>query len=94
MPANLAHVSIFLWVGLGLVAVFVIAQLIQYPRKILFRLVRTAVFGCLFVFAVDWVGQYFHFHLPFNIMTAATAGLLGIPGVAALVALHLWLFQS
>ncbi|MCL6594563.1 MAG: pro-sigmaK processing inhibitor BofA family protein, partial [Alicyclobacillus sp.] len=50
------------------------------------------VLGCLFIYAVNWVGQQFHFHLPLNPVTALTAGFLGIPGLVALVALHLWLY--
>jgi inhibitor of the pro-sigma K processing machinery len=88
------HASLFLWVGLGLIATFVVVQLLRYPRQILGKLVRSAVAGCLFVLAVNWIGGYLHFHLPFNPFTALTAGLLGIPGVLALVALHLWVFPG
>lgn len=84
--------TIYLWIGLGLVAIFVLVQIFQHPKQVFWLIVRTAVMGCLFILAVDWVGQYFHYHLPFNPLTAAAAGLLGVPGVAALIALQLWLY--
>lgn len=84
----------FLWLGGGLIGVFVLAQLLQHPRQIVWKLSKSAVLGCLFVFAVNWIGQYFHYHLPFNAVTALTAGFLGLPGVAALITLQLWLFPA
>ncbi|MCL6516604.1 pro-sigmaK processing inhibitor BofA family protein [Alicyclobacillus sp.] len=80
------------WIGLALVGVFVVAQVVRYPGQVFWWLVKSAALGCLFVFAVNWVGQYLHYHLPFNPITALTAGFLGIPGLAALILLHLWLY--
>lgn len=92
--ANVTKDSLFLWLGGGLIGIFILAQILQHPRQIFLKLVKSAVLGCLFILAVNWVGQYFHYHLPFNAVTALTAGFLGLPGVAALVTLHLWLFPS
>jgi inhibitor of the pro-sigma K processing machinery len=78
-------------IGLFLVGVFVVTQFIRYPGQLLWKIAKSAVLGCLFVFAVNWIGQYFQFHLPFNPITALTAGLLGIPGVIALVVLKAWI---
>lgn len=88
------NTQMYIWVGLVLIGLFVLLQIVKYPKQVLWKLVKTAVLGLLFVFAVNWVGQSFHYHLPLNAFTAATAGILGIPGVAALVALHVWLFPS
>lgn len=85
-------VTVYLWIAGGLVGIFLLAQIFQHPKHSLWLIVRTAVMGCLFILAVDWIGQYFHYHLPFNPLTAVTAGLLGIPGVAALIVMQLWLF--
>lgn len=88
------HESWLLLGGAGLLGLFLLTQVVQYPKKILWTLTKSAVFGVLFVVAVNWVGGYFNFHLPFNPATALTAGFLGIPGVLALVTLHLWVFPS
>jgi inhibitor of the pro-sigma K processing machinery len=87
------NLHIYIWIGLALIAVFVLTQIIHYPKLIAWKIVKTAVVGLLFVFAVNWVGSYFQFYLPLNPLTALTAGILGLPGVAALVALQLWLFH-
>ncbi|MCF8566273.1 pro-sigmaK processing inhibitor BofA family protein [Alicyclobacillus tolerans] len=86
--------QLYLLIGGGLVGVFILTQVIEHPKKIAWTLVKSAVMGCLFVFAVNWVGQYFHYHMPFNPFTALTAGLLGLPGVAALIATQLLLFHG
>ncbi|MCL6600831.1 MAG: pro-sigmaK processing inhibitor BofA family protein [Alicyclobacillus macrosporangiidus] len=83
---------LLLWAGLALMGVFAASQVLRYPGQVFWWVVKSAVLGCLFVFAVNWVGQYVHYHLPFNPLTAMAAGLLGIPGVAALIVLHLWLY--
>ncbi|MCL6626779.1 MULTISPECIES: pro-sigmaK processing inhibitor BofA family protein [Alicyclobacillus] len=86
----MSHTSLYLWAALGLIAVIVLAQAARHPGQVLGKLIRSAAAGCLFVLVVNWLGHYVQFHLPFNPFTALTAGLLGIPGVLALVVLHLW----
>ncbi|GMA50570.1 sigmaK-factor processing regulatory BofA [Alicyclobacillus contaminans] len=81
-------------IGLFLIGVYAVAQVVRYPRQMAWKLVKSAVLGCLFVLAVNWIGGYFHFHLPFNPVTALTAGFLGIPGVAALIVMKLWLVSG
>jgi inhibitor of the pro-sigma K processing machinery len=88
----MSHSQLILWIGAALVALALVAQVVKYPRQVFWKVLKSAAFGCLFIFAVDWVGQYFHYHLPFNPLTALTAGFLGIPGVVALVTLQLWLY--
>jgi inhibitor of the pro-sigma K processing machinery len=91
VEGKLIHGQVLIWAGLALVSVVVLAQLVKYPGKILVWILKSAVLGCLFIFAANWVGQYFHFHLPFNAVTTMIAGFLGLPGLAALVTLKLWI---
>ncbi len=88
------HLSWVWWAVIAAAALFAMTQIVQYPGRIAWRLAKSVVLGLAFVLAVNWVGQYFHYHLPLNAMTALTAGFLGIPGVAALVAMHLWVFPA
>lgn len=88
------HLTWLLWGALILAAFFTITQVVQYPGRIAWKVAKSVVMGCLFILAVNWVGQYFHYHLPFNVLTTLAAGFLGIPGVAALVAMHLWVFPA
>ncbi|MCY0896093.1 MAG: pro-sigmaK processing inhibitor BofA family protein [Alicyclobacillaceae bacterium] len=84
--------SILLWVGGGVLGLLIVAQFFRSPLRGMWMLVKTVVFGCVSIFVINWAGSYVHFHLPFNPATALTAGFLGIPGLAALIALKLWVF--
>ncbi|EPZ53224.1 MULTISPECIES: pro-sigmaK processing inhibitor BofA family protein [Alicyclobacillus] len=86
--------AMWLWVGVIVIVAFLIGQFFRKPGTVAWLIVRNCALGCLFVFAVNWVGTYLHFHLPFNPITALTAGFLGLPGIAALVALKLWVFAG
>ncbi len=83
--------QLLIGIGLFLAGVYVVSQFVRYPGQMFWKLAKSAVLGCLFVLAVNWIGGYFQFHLPFNPITALTAGFLGIPGVAALVVLKAWI---
>jgi inhibitor of the pro-sigma K processing machinery len=84
--------AIWLWVAVVVVVAFLIGQFFRKPGQVAWLILRSIVIGCLFVFAVNWIGSYIHFHLPFNPLTALTAGFLGIPGIVALIAMQLWVF--
>lgn len=86
--------AIWLWVGVIIIVALLIGQFFRRPGQVAWLILRNIALGCLFVFAVNWIGGYAHFHLPFNPITALTAGFLGIPGVAALIAFKLWIFTG
>ncbi|QSO47906.1 pro-sigmaK processing inhibitor BofA family protein [Alicyclobacillus mengziensis] len=85
---------LLLYVGLAAIAGVTLVQVFRHPGLVFWKLAKSAAIGCLFVFAVNWIGQYFHYHLPFNAFTALTAGFLGLPGVGMLVALNVWLYHT
>lgn len=47
--------------------------------------------GALFLFFLNIIGSQFGLHIPINLVTSAVAGLLGIPGTLALVAIEMWI---
>ncbi|MEH7887106.1 pro-sigmaK processing inhibitor BofA family protein [Bacillus sp. JJ1609] len=47
--------------------------------------------GAIFLFFLNAFGTSFGVYIPINIATAAVSGLLGIPGVVALVAIQTWI---
>lgn len=89
-----SHGEAVIWIGAGLLLIFILAQFFKSPGKLVWKLSKSVVVGCFFIFAVNWVGEYLHFHLPFNPATAFIAGILGLPGLAALITLKLWIFTS
>ncbi|MCL6549228.1 MAG: pro-sigmaK processing inhibitor BofA family protein [Alicyclobacillus sp.] len=84
----------WLWVIALLLVLAVASQVLRHPGQIFWKLVKSAGMGCLMVLAVNWIGGYVHYHLPLNPLTVSAAGLLGIPGVAAMVAVHAWMFSA
>ncbi|MCR2823350.1 pro-sigmaK processing inhibitor BofA family protein [Lederbergia panacisoli] len=49
------------------------------------------VIGALFLFFLNAVGNQFGIFVPINFATSAISGFLGIPGVAALAMIQLWI---
>ena len=47
--------------------------------------------GALFLFFLNAFGNYFGIHVPINFVTSAVSGFLGIPGVAALVVIQIFI---
>lgn len=43
--------------------------------------------GALLLFFFNMIGSHFSLHIPINFVTATVSGFLGIPGLAALVAI-------
>jgi inhibitor of the pro-sigma K processing machinery len=49
------------------------------------------VIGALFLFFVNVFGVPLDIHIPINIITAAISGILGLPGIGALIAIKLFI---
>ncbi|MBS4201450.1 pro-sigmaK processing inhibitor BofA family protein [Bacillus sp. FJAT-49732] len=49
------------------------------------------VIGALFLFFLNAIGNQFGLFVPINFATSAISGFLGIPGVAALTMIQLWI---
>ena len=47
--------------------------------------------GALLLFFLNTLGNQFDVHVPINLITSAVSGLLGIPGIFALVAIEMWI---
>lgn len=75
----------------AIVLIYLVSQFLREPGRALMGLLRGLIIGVVALFLVNLVGQAFGFHIALNPATALTAGVLGLPGVAALVVIHLWL---
>ena len=47
--------------------------------------------GAVFLFFLNALGNQFGVHVPINLITSAISGFLGLPGVAALALIQLWI---
>jgi inhibitor of the pro-sigma K processing machinery len=61
------------------------------PIKLLWKIILNSVIGLVLLMVVNYLGAYFAFNLPINIITVLIAGFLGIPGILLLVAFQLLL---
>jgi inhibitor of the pro-sigma K processing machinery len=75
----------------AVVLIYYVSQFMRDPGQSLMGLLRGAIVGVVCLFLINLVGQAFGFHIALNPVTAATTALLGLPGVAALVVIQLWL---
>ncbi|MCX8074943.1 MAG: pro-sigmaK processing inhibitor BofA family protein [Clostridia bacterium] len=73
-----------LFVGI-IIAIIIIAKLLSWPFKLIFKLVANILIGLVLILLVNIFGSPIGLHIPFNTITALVAGILGIPGVILLV---------
>lgn len=78
----------FLAYVLGAVILYVALRLAATPVKETLRLAFNVAVGVVLLLFFNLVGGYFGLHVPLNPVTAAVAGLLGLPGVGLMVALQ------
>ena len=67
------------------VALYVLVKILAAPIKKIFKLLINAVCGFALLFAANFIGGFFDFQIPVNILTCIIAGAFGIPGVIFLV---------
>lgn len=84
--ANVVMAALFLGIIL-----FIIAQLVLKPIKLIWKLLLNSVIGLILLMLVNIAGAYFHFALPINIITILVSGFLGIPGILLLICFQLLL---
>lgn len=61
------------------------------PFRFVGRLVVKLIIGGLLLFFLNIFGTSFGLHVPINAITTVVAGILGIPGIAALVLIKVFM---
>ncbi len=77
-------------VVIGFLVVVAASKSVTRPIRWIGFLALQFVIGGVMLFFVNLVGELAHFHIPINPVTALLAGLLRLPGVAALLVIKLW----
>ncbi len=83
---NMILAGIFL-----LVVIYIGAQLIMKPLKLISKLIINSLIGILLLLIANYGGSFFGFELPINVITILVAGFLGIPGILLLACFQLLL---
>lgn len=73
---------------LCIIAVVIIAKIFSWPFKKILKLVLNIIFGIILILITNIFGESIALHIPFNMVTAAISGFLGVPGVICLIILH------
>ena len=81
----LIAIVILLAVGGGLLGLLL--RLLRKPIKWAFKLLLHVLFGFIYLFLFNFIGAWFGLSLDVSWLSAAVAGVLGIPGVVILLIL-------
>ena len=74
--------------ALGLALLYLIGWLLLVPMKFLWRLLAGSLLGGLALWLINRFGLLIGFSVSVNPFTALVAGLLGLPGIALIIALQ------
>lgn len=72
------------------VALYVLIKILAAPIKLIFKLLINTVLGFLLLFLANFVGGFFDFSIPVNLLTCLISGVFGVPGVIFLAVVILF----
>lgn len=78
------EMGIFLAYACGLLLICFFGKLLLWPVKWILKLVGNSLIGGCILVCVNAVAGIWGFVIPINFITAAIAGLFGIPGIVGL----------
>ena len=85
MTQYLYYIGIALCLALG---VWLIVKVLAAPIKGILKFLLHAALGFVILLAVNLIGGFFNYYIPFTWVTAVVAGIGGIPGVLLLILIH------
>lgn len=74
----------------GLIVVLLVAGAPLKTGKLFGQAAIKLVIGAVLLFLLNTMGNHYGIHIPINLFTTAVSGFLGVPGLAALVAVDLF----
>lgn len=70
--------------AVAVIVLLILLQMMARPLEMLLRLLGNSIAGGVALWALNMVGEFAHFHLALNPVSAAIVGIMGLPGVLAL----------
>ncbi len=83
--------GVFIAVVVGMILLLFLVGTPFKPLKILGRFSVKLIIGAVLLYIVNIVGGTYGLHIPINPSTTLVSGILGIPGVAALIVIQKWI---
>ncbi|CFJ36797.1 MULTISPECIES: pro-sigmaK processing inhibitor BofA family protein [Brevibacillus] len=74
----------------GIMLVIAASKSVARPIRWIGFAAMQVVIGAILLFFANLVGELASFHIPINPVTALLVGFLRLPGLAALIAIKLW----
>jgi len=71
-----------------LILVYVLFRLLYGPLRLVARVAYRTLLGAGLLWVLNLIGNLAGYHLPLNLPTAMTAGLLGLPGLVVILVLQ------
>lgn len=82
------EVGLILAYGFGIALLYLVGYLFLAPLKVVGKLAVNSVLGGAALLIINFLGNFFDFHLPLNFFSAIIVGFLGVPGVGLLFLLE------
>ena len=79
------EMGVFLTFGGALILLLVLGKTLLIPLKIVLKMVVNSILGGILLVVFNAVGSSVGLMIPLNLVNAATAGILGVPGVIMLL---------
>ncbi len=80
--------GILLAYTVGMFGLFIVVCMFIVPLKYAVRLLFNSILGGIAIIVINMIGKAAGIHISLNLLTAAAAGILGIPGVLMLLFLQ------
>ncbi len=80
-----------LFYAIGFGWLLLLLRFFRKPLRLIFRLVLSSILGGIMLMLLNTFGGAWGISLAVNPVTALVAGVLGLPGIAALLFIKLWL---
>lgn len=77
--------GIFLAYALGILAVYFFGRMLLIPLQKLLKLLACSLLGGIALVLMNAIGSGIGIMVPVNLLTAAIAGVLGLPGVVCMI---------
>lgn len=77
--------GIFIAYAAGLFLIYLMGRFLLVPLKWAGKLVLSSLIGGALILLVNLIGGSWGIFMPFNILTAAITGVLGLPGAVCLL---------
>jgi inhibitor of the pro-sigma K processing machinery len=78
-------------VVIGIMLLITASKSVARPIRWIGFAAMQVVIGAILLFFANLVGEMADFHIPINPVTAVLVGFLRLPGLAALIAIKLWI---